>query len=1050
MTGSISVTVGSILKQIILGEFFRELPKIVLLEFLGMRTFTCKAGAVGSIVRKILYCGPCVAETQIVRMTKASCLGLALLLACSSLWGLAPLSQYARTLWKVQDGLPEGTVQALAETPDGYLWIGTTGGLTRFDGTHFVLNGSSTLPIPAVNSIFCLLAAKDGSLWIGTEGGGLLHLTKNAVIAYSTVQGLTDGFVRSIFEDRRGTVWVGTDNGLFRVYANSVKRVDVGGMGPLAVHSITEDSEGRIWVGGSSLLAIDGGRMRFYPLPGSYSSNRVKTILQTSDGTVWVGTVGGLERLVNGTFQRLPEIEGTVRSLRQTADGVLWIGTIGNGLWTYKNGQFSHLNGLLPSSTVLQLMEDDSHQVWIGLQDGLVRLSKTPVRVVPLPGGPDADFETISGNGDGDLWVVASGVYRLHDGTARPVHFKEIPDGMVRNVFRARQGDLWIGTDGSGAYRITPKGTVHYSAPHELTNNFIRAFLETRHGDIWIATDEGVSRITAQGVQKYGIKNGLAYFSTRSIIEDHTGDIWIGTDQGLSHWHRNVFLHDAATEALQHEKIWSIYENPTGTLWFGTRDHGLFRYRDGQMVQFTTMQGLVSNSIYQILEDPERRFWLSGPNTISSVDERQLLQASAAIKEHLGVSVYAMPYGAEDAQMYGGRQPSGYLDPKGSVWFPSNKGVAHVVLETQSVPAPPRIAIESVALDGRDLSLSSAIEVPSHMTRLEFNFAPISLRSQTGIRYRYKLENFDKDWLFAGTNLTASYTNLPAGNYRFRVSAYDVGNPAHISEAYIDLRKAPMIWQTWWFLSVSLLMLSLLAWAIYKARMHQINLRFRAVLDERGRLAREMHDTVIQGCTSISALLEAMASLQSANPMQGDDLLHYARAQVRTTIDEARHAVWDLRHENESELDLTASLEAIAAQTQKEFSIETTCTVMGSPLSISGFITRELLMVVREAVYNAVLHGHPNEIRIEVRYDSRQLSLSVADDGTGFHTGEAQAQGHFGITGMRERMERIDGKMNLTSFPGAGTQVEVSIPRSVLSSKAMKAHRFGINWDALK
>jgi ligand-binding sensor domain-containing protein/signal transduction histidine kinase len=952
-------------------------------------------------------------------------------------------SQYTRSLWKAPDGLPEGTVQALTETPDGYLWIGTTGGLTRFDGTRFQLYGSNTALTPAVNSIFCLFAAKDGSLWIGTEGGGLLRLRKSSVMTYGVAQGLTDGFVRSILEDSRGTVWVGTDNGLFRVEGDSVKRVEVsGGIVPLAVHGIAEDRQGRIWVGGSRLLAIEGGRMHFYDLPGSYSSNRVKTILETTDGTIWVGTVGGLERLVDGKFRRVPAFKGTVRTLKQTSDGTLWIGTIGNGLWDYKDGTFSRVDDLLPSNTVLKIFEDDSQQIWIGLQDGLVRLSKTPVRVVRLPGGSDADFETISGNGDGTVWAVASGVYRITDGVARPFRFKDLPNVMVRNVFRDHEGCLWIGTDGSGAYRITPRGVIHYSAPRELTNNFIRGFLESRHGDMWVATDEGVSRITAQGIQKFGMKDGLAYFSTRSLLEDRNGDIWIGTDQGLSHWRRNEFLHDTMTDALQREKIWSIYEDAGGTLWFGTRDHGLFRFQDQQVAQFTTHQGLVSNSIYQILEDPQRRIWLSGPNSISSLDERQLHEDSGEGNHHLSVSVYAMPYGAEGAQMYGGRQPSGYLDPTGGVWFPSSMGAVHIALESYSPAPPPRLAIENVTLDGNSLPLSDTIQLPSRITRLEFSFAPLSLRSQTGIRYRYKMENFDKDWLDSGTILTASYTNLPAGAYRFRVTAFDVGDPAVVSEAHIAVRRAPVFWQTWWFLSLSVVILSLLAWAIYRARIHQVKLRFRAVLDERGRLAREMHDTVIQGCTSISALLEAIASLQTENHILEEDLLRYARAQVRTTIDEARHAVWNLRHEDESELDLADSLGAISLQTQKEFSVPVTCNVVGDVFIVPGSVARELLMVVREALYNAVLHGRPSGITIEVRYEPQELILQVTDDGLGFDVGQAQADNHFGITGMHERMERLGGTLNLTSSPGTGAQVRLSLLRSLLSEKAAAGRRW--------
>ena len=953
--------------------------------------------------------------------------------------------QYTRSVWKVQDGLPEDTVQALAETSDGYLWIGTTGGLTRFDGTRFVLYGLNAPHSPGVNSVFCLEPSRDGGLWIGTEGGGLLHLLKGQVRSYGAAEGLTDSFVRSVVEDRHGVVWVGTDNGLFQVEGGQVKRVEMAaGMEPLAVHVISEDRQNRIWVGGSRLLSITDGQQLFYGLPGSYSSNRVKTVLQTTDGTVWVGTVSGLERLSGQKFERVPEVAGTVRTLKETSDGTLWIGTIGNGLWIYKGGVFSRLKSLLPGNTVLKIFEDDSRQVWLGLQDGLVRLGRTPVREVPLPGGSDADFETISGNGDSSLWVVASGVYIIHDGVASPYRFKELPNVMVRNIFRDREGDLWVGTDGSGAYRITPRGVVHYSAPRELTNNFIRAFLESRRGEMWIATDEGVSRLTTQGAQHFNMKDGLVYFSTRSLFEDDAGDIWIGTDQGLSHWHKGTFVHDAATEALRHEKVWSNYEDPTHTLWFGTRDHGLFRYQNGRIAQFTTAQGLASNSIYQILEDPQRRFWLSGPNTISSLDERQMHEEEIA-SEHLSVSIYTMPYGAEDAQMYGGRQPSGYLDPNGSVWFPSNKGAMHIELEDPVTPVVPRLVLEGVSLDGRDLPPASIIQLPSEMKRLEFHYASLSLRPQEGIRYQYRLEGFDKDWVYAGTSLTAFYTNLPAGSYRFRVAVFDVANPALMTETSVGVQRAQVVWLTWWFITLCVAALVLAAFGIYRLRMHQVRLRFRAVLDERSRLAREMHDTLIQGCTSVSALLEGVASQQTKNHELQEDLLRHARAQVRTTIDEARHAVWDLRHEESTALELSTSMKAIAAQTTMEFGVAVHCAVEGEVFSVPAVVSRELLMVVREAVYNSVLHGNARQIDIQVRYEPEQLALAVVDDGVGFDVAKPPVEGHYGITGMRERMQRVGGVFGLRSAPHSGTRVELAVERAVLLSKAAQARRWAMS-----
>ncbi|WP_158942805.1 sensor histidine kinase [Granulicella sp. S190] len=941
--------------------------------------------------------------------------------------------------------MPEDTVQALAETGDGYLWIGTTGGLTRFDGMRFVLNGSNTLPSPGVNSIFCLSPSRDGSLWIGTEGGGLLRLLNGSVKHYGEEEGLTDGFVRSVFEDHRGTLWIGTDSGLFRVEGDRVKRIGrADAKGPLAVHEISEDSIGKIWVGGSRLLSIEGEEIHFYDLPGSYSSNRVKAVLQTTDGTVWVGTVSGLERLSRGKFEAVPALRGTVRALMQTSDGTLWIGTIGDGVWTYRDGVFSHLRGLLPGNTVLRIFEDSSHQIWFGLVGGLVRLSRTPVRVVPLPGGSDSDYETISGDGDGSLWVVASGVYRVVDGIALPYRFRKLPEVRIRNIFRGRDGDLWIGTDGTGAYRLTPHGIVHYSAPSELTNNFIRAFLEGRNGDMWIATDEGVSLLTRQSVRKLTMADGLVHFSTRSLLEDDKGDIWIGTDQGLSRWHQNGFAHDAATEALQNEKVWAIYEDPTHTIWFGTRDHGLFRYQNGRIAQFTTVQGLASNSIYQILEDPQRRLWLSGPNSISSLSEPQL-NGSSEGGGHLSVSVYPMPYGAEDAQMYGGRQPSGYLDPNGSVWFPSSKGAVQVLLNDKFVPGLPRLLLENVTLDGRTLPLTGLVQLPSRMTRLEFSYAPLSLRPQTGIRYQYKLEGFDRNWVYAGTNLSASYTNLPAGTYRFRVQAFEVNNPTLLTEASIEVRRSPFFWQRWWFLLLCTTALLLLTWAVYRLRMHQVRLRFRAVFEERERLAREMHDTVIQGCTSVSALLEAVASLQPQTKDPKDDLLHHAREQVRTTIDEARHAVWNLRHEDGAAVDLNASIAAISAQTLRDFGVTVSHPVNGEAYSVPGAVSRELLMVVREAIYNAILHGHPTQITVAIRYETKQLCLLVIDDGVGFKPGGVPVDHHYGITGMQERMEQLGGTFAMESEPGSGTQVKLTIERSILSSKAEHGRRWAIS-----
>lgn len=957
--------------------------------------------------------------------------------------------QYTRRTWHIQDGLPEETVQAIQQSRDGYLWIGTTDGLVRFDGNHFAhfLQPQHREALTD-DSTFCILIAHDGSLWLGTEGEGLLHFQNGTFHSYTAAQGITDGFVRSIAEDSRDRIWVGTDNGLFRVVRGKVEAVDRAPFTPMAVHAIFEDREGRVWVGGSKLLVFNpagGGpeSIRQYKLPGAFSQNRVKSIYQTGDGTMWVGTVGGLDRLVGSRFHAIAEIAGTVRTLRQTTDGTLWIGTIGHGLFTYKNGVFVRMNGkdLLPSKTVLSIFEDSEQQVWIGTQDGLVRLSKTPVSVTPLPGGSDPDYETISHDPDGTIWTVASSVYAIRNGVARPYRFAGMPDVPVRNVFRDRSGTLWIGTDGSGAYRLTAAGAVHYSAPRLLVNNFVRAFLQARDGTMWIATDEGVSRIAGEGVQNLHVRDGLAYFSTRALMEDRDGGIWIGTDHGLSHWRAGSFLRDTVTEALRKEKVWSILQDHNGDIWFGTRDHGLFRYSSGKLTQYTAAQGLASNNIYQILEDRQGNLWLSGPNTVSSFRLSRINAGSYQPTPFLGVTVYEMPYSADGAQMYGGRQPSGCLGSDGGVWFPSNKGAVHIMPTRRPTYAAPRLLIASAVSDGREVPFGPPLTLPADASRLEIAFAPLMLRPQEGIRFRYRLENFDPGWTYARTNREATYTNLPAGNYRFQVVAFEVNHPELTSQVSLDIVKRPYYYRTWWFLSLCLVALSLLAAGIYRSRMRMVRLRFNVVLEERSRLAREMHDTVIQGCTSVSALLEAVSSLQEENHGLQAGLLDYARTQVRTTIDEARQAVWNLRHDDEPIHDFANSIAVIAEHIRKEFGVRVDCVTTGRALPIQGSIARELLMVVREALYNAALHADPRCVVVTLVYGHDEMSLSIADDGTGFDPlapGKDENQ-HYGLAGMRERIEYLQGQMELTSTVGKGTTVLVRLGRFHLTTAPAKA-----------
>lgn len=969
-----------------------------------------------------------------VRITASAWLLLFGAISWSCTQGVAqtlPVS-FARAIWRVSDGLPEDTVQALVQTPDGRLWIGSTGGLATFDGAH-IRNFSLPQPISA-NSVFSLAVSHDGTLWAGTEGGGLLHISGATINVLSNESGLTDGFVRSLCEDSHGQLWVGTDNGLFRLKGSArLERVDGTPAVPsMAVHSVMEDRDGRLWVGGSKLVAINrDGSSQTYTLPGAYSATRVKKILQAADGTIWVGTVGGLSRLVNGHFERVPPIEATVRSLLQTSDGSLWIGTIGDGLWILRKGRLTKVNdpGLLPSTTILNILEDSYGQVWIGTQVGLLRLSSTPVTIVPLPDPRDSDFETISGDSSGKIYVAARDLFTIVGGVAARANLG-LPDVTVRNIFTAKDGTLWVGTDGTGVYQIHNGQVTHDSAPAQLTNNFIRAFLESRRKEIWIATDEGLSVLTARGATKFTEASGLAYFSTRCLVEDREGIIWVGTDRGLSAIKDGAFLQNDTTRALAHEKVWSILEDRQGALWFGTRDHGLFRLRDGSLQQLTIDQGLPSNSIYQLLQGADGTFWITGPNVIASAVERDMDGPWDRSKQ-LSVTVYGLPYGAEGAQLYGGREPAGYIAPDGSVWFPTNRGVAHVVPQNTAISGPsPRVVLETVEEDGSVLPPTDGITVPASVSRLIFNFSAIYIRPQNQLHFRYMLENFDQTWISSTSSEKATYTNLRPGHYRFRVQAYDSSRPQAVDEVAIELRQTSHFYQMPWFYTLCALILAAIGLLAYHLRVRQLHGRFAAVMGERSRLAREMHDTVIQSCTGVSALLEAMAITTAARPEVNSELLTLARQQTRQTIETARQVVWNIRHTTENDVDVAAAIRDYTVQIARE-DVQLSVAVEGSQqVCLPASIAHELLMTVREAVYNALQHSGSNRIEVTLHRHAGDLHVAVRDFGGGVPESllTHPIEGHYGIVGMRERMEKVDGAFLITSASGSGTTVQLQLP----------------------
>ena len=947
---------------------------------------------------------------------------------------------YSRRVWQTQDGLPQDTINALVQTKDGYLWVGTGGGLARFDGFRFTIFNAENTPALREESVYSLYCARDGTLWIGTEGGGLVSHRAGVFRRFGADEGLTNGFVRAIREDGGGNLWVGTDRGLFRLDGERLVRVDDRpGVPSMYVHALYVDRLGRLWVGGDGLLILSEGAPVVHRSSQSFADNTVRAVAESDDGTIWVATIGGLHRVAGGdastVFRSRTIIDHNSTFLYRTKEGDMWAGTYGLGLFRYRGaGEPSVYSapGLLPDNHILALLEDSEGNFWVGTQNGLLRLSRSVVSTVATgqPGAPES-IKTVYDDRDGTIWLttLSGGLYRLEGGGPVPAKLPGGVEGLhVRTVFRDRAGVLWVGTT-EGVARVAPDGVTRYTMQEELVNDFVRAFCESRDGSIWIGTDGGLSRLSRGSFQNFHTPEGLAYVSIRALHEDARGNLWVATDGGVSRFHDGAMRQDPRLSALNGVKVWAIHEDADGGLWFATRGAGLFLLRQDRLDAFTTKHGLASNNLYQVLEDRRGRLWLSGPSGVFSVGREDLKQTLSDPNHRPAISLYGTSEGMETNQMNGGVQPAGTVSAAGEVWFPSTRGAVRIVPDLGVRASVPPVLIEQVLADGRAAAAADTVEVGPGGGRLEVHYTAVRLRSSERIRFRYILEGFDQEWVESGGRRVAYYTNLPPGSYRFRVAAYEADDPRNSSEATVGVRLRPHFYQTAWFAALCVALLAAAALAAYRLHVGQLHARFAAVLAERNRLAREMHDTLIQGCVGVTALLDAAASLQQSSPDMTRELLEHARTQVRESVDEARRAVWNLRHEAAQGEGIVPALDRLAQQIALTSGVRVACEHDGTPAPLDAQVAHDLVMIAKEAVLNAVHHGRPRSVRLSTSFDSTRLDLRVTDDGCGFDPSSAPASGgHYGLVGMSERAKQMGGTFSLRSTPGGGTQISVTVP----------------------
>ena len=753
------------------------------------------------------------------------------------------ITQYVHDVWQRDDGLPQNTVKDILQTRDGYLWLATQEGLARFDGARFVVfntRNAATLPD---DNIWTLGEDADGTLWIGTPGG-LVRMQDGILATFTSQEGLPANHVRSIHRDRKGTLWIANagelsvfEGGGARVYRDRDGRTLKGG------YSFVETADGSLWIAADRLYRLRDDRLTAYGEAQGLPA-RPSALVTGADDTLWVGTFGaGLARFDGSRFTLLTAKDGLpgdlIYALLTDRDGNLWIGTNGGGLARYRDGKLQTLSDERARLTndVMSLFEDAEGSLWVGTNGGgLHRFKDGDFTTFGPPEGlavPTASC--LLQATDGDLWIGTSGgVFRLHDGKFDR-YTKS--DGLAGDaVFSLAEGDgggIWIGTGDGGLSLRDRRGHFRtFTKAHGLTGRFVVSLSPDRGGALWVGTDLGLSRFAGgRFVPSPGLFGGRS-FLVGALLRDSRGDLWIGTHGGgLLRLHDGTSTTFTTREGLSSDRILALREDRDGTIWIGTQGGGLDRLRDGAFTSYTTRAGLCSDTIFQVLEDDRGSLWMSSNDGIFRVPKDLL----AAFAEKKTVTIDCVLYGRSDgirsSECNGGSQPAGWKGRDGRLWFPTAGGA--VVVDPARIhgsPRPPGVVVEEFEADGLRLDRprgKGPVVVPAGTGRFEIRYTALTFRSPETVRFRYRLEGLDGDWVEAGTRRTAYYAHLAPGDHRFRVTARSGDGSWGDAEAVLAFRLLPYIYQTTWFYGACILVAVLITGGGYRLRIHQVRARER-------------------------------------------------------------------------------------------------------------------------------------------------------------------------------------------------------------------------------
>lgn len=963
--------------------------------------------------------------------------------------------KYLHGVWNTENGLPQNSVTAILQSRDGYLWIGTFGGLARFDGVKFTVFDTGNSPGLKSNRIITLYEDRAGVLWIGTEQGGLSRYLHGAFTTYTTRDGLPDNYIYSLAEDAEGGLWVATSNGLSRLAGGGFTTYTT--RDGLADNRVLLTREGRresLWlVSGNGLTRWQGGRFSVHLLPADISFEGARSLSEGPDGSVWVAGTQVLARFRDGVFTFYSGGPGAPSQMPASifsrgAGGLRFLmksEPLGFGAEDVITDP--SLSGWAGARAII---EDREGNLWVGSgSDGLFRYKVAQVEAYGAREGlSDDGFLVIAGDGADGLWLGDHYLFHFRHGSfTKDPRFAGIPDSTTGYwaVLQDHEGTVWAGSYGELHRFKDGRWSVYGRRDSKVSGDPIAAIYEDRAGNLWVGAGNdhepgGLYRFRDGTFTPYRAAEGLTLTDVRRITEDREGALWLGGASGMSRFKDGVFTNYTTEQGLSNNYVRDIYEDADGTRWIGTYGGGLNRFKDGRFTPITTKEGLFDNIVSRILEDDRGNLWMSCNRGIYRASRKELNDLADGRTKTITCISYGVADGMLSNETNGGSQPAGWKDLEGKLWFPTIKGVVRIDPNNLN-ELPPPVVIEQTLVDKTPADSSpGAVEMRPGQRDLEIHYTGLSFVTPEKVRFRYKLEGYDRDWVDARERRVAYYTNIPPGSYAFRVMAANNDGVWSMRDATVRLVVVPPFWRTWWFTSFCALAVAAGASLLYRRRVGRLE-RARAAQEafskqliesqenERQRIAAELHDSLGQDLL----IIKNRAAL-GLRLLGDDDRTREQIEQIAGTasqaIMEVRQIAYNLRPYHLDEIGLTQSLEELVERVAD-----------ASPIKFASGIDNindlcpkdsaiNLYRIVQEGLNNVVKHSGASEAKLLVRRNDGEVEVAIEDNGKGFAAASetTKRRAGFGLTGLSERARILGGTLTVESAPGRGTTVRFRLP----------------------